>query len=69
MGSCGRVRILTDTVPGNKTAREQGFARLVKLIDEVGDAPAAGTRKLGAAAGKAEMASGTVKCHEGKPAS
>ena len=42
----------TDTVPGNKTAREQGFARLVKLISEVGGAPAAGTRKVGRCAGE-----------------
>jgi carboxymethylenebutenolidase len=54
-----------DTNPANKTAREQGFARLVKLLNEVGGAPAAGTRKLGAAPGKVETASGTVKCHDG----
>ena len=59
----------TDTVPGNKTAREQGFERLVKLINEVGGAPSAGSRKVGAAPGKTELAGGTVTCHEGKPAS
>ena len=59
----------TDTVPGNKTAREQGFERLVKLINEVGGAPAAGSRKVGAAPGKTELAGGTVTCHEGKPTS
>jgi len=55
----------TDTNPANKTAREQGFARLVKLLNEVSGAPAAGTRRLGSAPGKTEMASGTVNCQEG----
>ena len=31
----------TNTVAGNKTAREQGFARLVKLLHELKSAPAA----------------------------
>src|SRR6202789_1836337 len=31
----------TNTVPGNKTAREQGFARLVKLLHEMKSAPMA----------------------------
>jgi len=31
----------TNTVPGNKTAREQGFARLVKLLHEMKSAPTA----------------------------
>jgi carboxymethylenebutenolidase len=30
-----------NTVPGNKTAREQGFARLVKLLHEMKSARAA----------------------------
>jgi carboxymethylenebutenolidase len=30
-----------NTVPGNKTAREQGFARLVKLLKEMKSAPSA----------------------------
>ena len=30
-----------NTVPGNKTAREQGFARLVKLLHELKRAPVA----------------------------
>ena len=59
----------TDTVPGNKTAREQGFARLVKLIERGGGRACGRHAKAGCCAGKAEMASGTVKCHEGKPAS
>src|ERR1700758_134064 len=53
----------TDTNPANKTAREQGFARLVKLLNEVGGAPAAGSRRLGSAPGKTELAG--VNCHEG----
>jgi carboxymethylenebutenolidase len=32
----------TNTVPGNKTAREQGFARLVKLLHEMKTGPKAG---------------------------
>ena len=31
----------TNTVPGNKTAREQGFDRLVKLLHAIKAAPAA----------------------------
>lgn len=33
-----------NTVPGNKTAREEGFARLVKLIKEMKAAPVASSR-------------------------
>jgi carboxymethylenebutenolidase len=32
----------TNTVPGNKTARDEGFARLVKLLGQMKVAPAAG---------------------------
>jgi carboxymethylenebutenolidase len=32
-----------NTVPGNKTAREEGFARLVKLLKEMKNAPADGS--------------------------
>jgi len=55
----------TDTNPANKTAREQGFARLVKLLNEVSGAPAAGTPRMAAAPGKPELASVTVNCHDG----
>jgi carboxymethylenebutenolidase len=55
----------TDTNPANKTAREQGLARLVKLLNEVSGTPAAGTRKMGALPGKTEVASGLVNCHNG----
>jgi carboxymethylenebutenolidase len=34
----------SNTVPGNKTAREEGFARLVKLLKEMKSAPATGIR-------------------------
>ena len=54
----------TDTNPANKTAREQGFSRLVKLMNGIGGAPAAGTRRLGSAPAKAEMASAAVNCHD-----
>jgi carboxymethylenebutenolidase len=37
----------TNTVPGNKTAREQGFARLVKLLHELKAAPTASVNFLG----------------------
>ena len=48
----------TNPVPGNKTAREQGFARLVKLLHEMKSAPVAanGTENK-TTAGKA------VACH------
>jgi carboxymethylenebutenolidase len=38
----------TNTVPGNKTAREQGFARLVTLLDGLKSAPAAANKTHGA---------------------
>jgi carboxymethylenebutenolidase len=53
----------SNTVPGNKTAREQGFARLVKLLHELKAAP---TASIGArnptSAGKSSP--NTVICHE-----
>ena len=58
----------TDTNPANKTAREQGFARLVKLLNEVGGAPAAGTRRPSVAPGKTAIASATANCHDGDAA-
>ncbi len=38
----------TNTVPGNKTAREQGFARLVTLLDGLKSAPTAANKTHGA---------------------
>jgi carboxymethylenebutenolidase len=49
-----------NTVPGNKTARDEGFARLVKLLKEMKSAPAAP-----ASPGKAATQAGS--CHEAKP--
>ncbi len=52
-----------NTVPGNKTARDEGFARLVKLLKEMKSAKAASTS--GGKAGTEASA-----CHEtGKPQS
>jgi carboxymethylenebutenolidase len=52
----------TNTVPGNKTAREQGFARLVKLLHEMKSAPMAmngGPDKSAASKDRAHA----VACH------
>lgn len=46
-----------NTVPGNKTARDEGFARLVKLLKEMKSAAAAGT-----STGKAEVRA--TACHD-----
>ena len=57
-----------NTVPGNKTAREQGFARLVKLLHEMNSAPVASN---GARKGTFAMKSGAhaITCHDtGTPA-
>lgn len=49
-------------VDGNKTAREQGFARLVKLLHEMkGGAKASGGAAVGSAPGKALAQA--VQCH------
>ena len=52
-----------NTVPGNKTAREQAFARLVKLLHEMKSAAAfnAGTQKITVAK---KSAAHPVICHE-----
>jgi carboxymethylenebutenolidase len=53
----------TNTVPGNKTARQQGFARLVKLLHAMSSAPSASvatpTRTTAA-----KSAAPAVSCHE-----
>ncbi len=46
-----------NTVPGNKTAREEGFARLVKLLKEMKSAPVA-RAAIGKAVGQTSM------CHD-----
>jgi carboxymethylenebutenolidase len=57
-----------NTVPGNKTAREQGFARLVKLLKEMKNTPAvsSGTQSSTHARNSAVWA---VSCHESSAAS
>ena len=52
----------TNTVPGNKTAREQGFARLVKLLDNVQSAPAADNKTQGAVL--ANRSAPSAACHD-----
>ena len=51
-----------NTVPGNKTAREQAFARLVKLLHEMKSAPVAGIRTQKEALAKKSAPS--VACHD-----
>jgi carboxymethylenebutenolidase len=55
----------TNTVPGNKTARAQGFARLVKLLHEMKSAPvAANEMEKKTTAGKGNA----VACHSAEVA-
>ncbi len=52
-----------NTVPDNKTAREQGFARLVKLLQELQTAPTSSSaHKKPVSAGKS--AAPAAQCHE-----
>jgi carboxymethylenebutenolidase len=53
----------TDTVPGNKTAREQGFARLIKLLSEVKSAPTAANQRQSTVLARA-AAAGNANCHD-----
>jgi carboxymethylenebutenolidase len=58
-----------NTVPGNKTAREQGFARLVKLLKEMKQVSAVDSGATTTVAGK--VAGKRVECHtagDGRPA-
>jgi carboxymethylenebutenolidase len=50
-----------NSVPGNKTAREQGFARLVKLLHELKAAPTAG---IGARSPTTASKTAAPACHE-----
>ncbi len=52
-----------NTVPGNKTAREQGFARLVGLLKAMKSAPMASNMNHGSVQGKKTAASSPA-CHE-----
>jgi carboxymethylenebutenolidase len=53
----------TNTVPGNKTAREQGFARLVSLLKGMKSVPVASDRNGGETPRK-RSAIATPVCHE-----
>ena len=50
----------TDTVPGNKTAREQGFGRLVKLLREMKGAQTA----TAGPAQRIDAPAHALRCHE-----
>jgi len=58
----------TNTVPGNKAAREQGFARLVALIKGLKAAPSAANHGEEPTVAKTSAASGVV-CHGSSTAS
>jgi len=60
-----------DKVPGNKTARDQGFARLVKLLHEMKSAPKAGLGGDGGAstAGARGKEKQQPVCHDAAAAS
>jgi carboxymethylenebutenolidase len=51
----------TNTVPGNKTAREQGFTRLVGLLKTL---PAPAAAEVDVPNGKPSKATATMSCHE-----
>jgi carboxymethylenebutenolidase len=53
----------TNTVPGNKTAREQGFARLVALLKAMKSASVAGEDSHGQTLGE-KAATAAPDCHE-----
>jgi carboxymethylenebutenolidase len=52
-----------NAVPGNKTAREQGFARLVKLLHGMKSAPMASAASTNATSAS-KSATPAVQCHE-----
>ena len=53
-----------NTVPGNKTAREQGFARLVTLIKEMKSSPVAGIPAHNKTVATRKSAAPAVQCHD-----
>jgi carboxymethylenebutenolidase len=57
-----------NTVPGNKTAREQGFDRLVKLLHEMKSAPMA-SHSAGTSTTAAEDKAQPAACHSAASAS
>jgi carboxymethylenebutenolidase len=54
----------TDTVPGNKTAREQGFTRLVTLIKEMKASPMAGNPTHNKTVATKKSAIPAMQCHD-----
>jgi carboxymethylenebutenolidase len=57
----------SNTVPGNKTAREEGFTRLVSLLKNL-QAPATASDDVPGRKPSKELAAGAVSCHEASPA-
>jgi carboxymethylenebutenolidase len=57
-----------NTVPGNKTAREQGFERLVKLLHEMKSAPMAVKETPGGTT-VAQTGARAIICHQTASAS
>jgi carboxymethylenebutenolidase len=53
----------TNTVPGNKTAREQGFARLVKLLNDL-KSPSAAANNAPASALAKTSSPIKIICHD-----
>jgi carboxymethylenebutenolidase len=58
----------SNTVPGNKTAREQGFARLVTLIKEMKSSPVASNATHNKNLAAKKSASPAISCHDKKAA-
>lgn len=54
----------TNTVPGNKTAREQGFDRLVKLLHEMKSAPMASVSVAQPATTAGKTSAPSAMCHD-----
>jgi carboxymethylenebutenolidase len=54
----------TDTVPGNKTAREQGFTRLVTLIKEMKASPMAGNPTHNKTVATKKSTAPAMQCHD-----
>jgi carboxymethylenebutenolidase len=58
-----------NTVPGNKTAREQGFTRLVTLIKEMKSSPMASNTTHNKTVALRKSAAAAMQCHDEKAAS
>jgi carboxymethylenebutenolidase len=57
----------SNTVPGNKAAREEGFTRLVSLLKNL-PAPATASSDIPGRTPSKDLAAGAVSCHEASPA-